>query len=386
MKARGLVVFAGGVLAGGLAAAAELVHVRANAAFAACLEPAVSAYNRTGHKVVVDVGEPEPLNGADLVVGDDTEMTHLLEGGTADLRGAVDLGYLSWVLVSPAGAGAQSMPPEESLAVFGGRAGAEALEWASGLAPSRVHLSRDRRELASARWALVPRSLAGPGAHRPAALRALVATAAVITGSPRAAAARTLLDFLRAQAGEGGLLRACLDPAPAVSSTSAGRGAAAFAQSVTDWWLPQCSLDRNGYNDPSEVLGAPDAANLGGKDNYRGIMSMGQGGYVVVDMGVTAVDGNGADVRVYQMTTGEPVTVYASDSPGGPFTLIGLRIFCGNRSNGVPANHCDFDLRTGNVAQARYLKIEDGELYPCLAGDTVTEGPDIDAIEVLNAR
>jgi len=37
------------------------------------------------------------------------------------------------------------------------------------------------------------------------------------------------------------------------------------------------------------------------------------------------------------------------------------------------------------VAAARYLKIEDGEVYPCLAGGTVTEGADIDAVQVLSA-
>jgi hypothetical protein len=364
--------------------AAEPVHVRANAAFAACLEPAVSAFNRTGQRAVVDVGDPDPAPGADLVVGDDTEMTRLLESGRA--AGAVDLGYLPWVMVSPAGASAQSMPPEESLAVFAGRAGAEARQWASGLGPARVRLSRDRALLASARWSLVPRSLAGAGARRAVELRPLVATAAVIKGSPRAAAARALLAFLRAQAGAGGALRACLDPAPVTSSTAVRAPAASFAQGVVDWWLPQCSIDRNSYNDPGQVLGAPDAVDLRGADNYTGIMSMGQGGWVVVDMGVTAVDGAGADIRVYQVTTGEPVTVYAADSPGGPFILVGLRVFCGVRSPGLAANHCDFDLRAGGLAQARYLKVEDGEIYPCLAGDTRTEGADIDAVEVLNAR
>src|SRR5262249_30818520 len=156
----------------------------------------------------------------------------------------------------------------------------------------------------------------------------------------------------------GGRLRAWLDPAPPASAAgAAGTGAVAYAQAVVDWWLPQCSLEHNHYNDPNEVLGAPDAVFLGTKDAYTGIMSMGQGGYVVVDLGVTAVDGPGADVRVYQMTSNEPVTVYASDSASGPFTLIGLRVTCGTRSQGRPANHCDFDLRDGGLAQARYLKI-----------------------------
>jgi len=366
---------------------AEPLQLRTNAAFAACLESTVAAYNRTGHPVVIDVGEPDPIEGADLVVGDDTEMTRLLEGGTADVQNAVDLGYLPWVLVAPKGVSAQSMPPGERLAVFGGRVNGDAREWASKLGPAAIRLSGDRAELAGARWALVPRSLAGAGTQRATTVRPLVAVAAVVVGSPRAGEARGLLAYLKAQSGDGGRLRSCLDPAPAASSSSRAPGAlAVYAQSVVDWWLPQCSLQRNGYNNPQEVLGPPDAANLGGKDNYRGIMSMGQGGFVVVDMGVEAVDGNGPDVRVYQETSQEEVTVYASDSPGGPFTLIGLRISCGIRTPGLAANHCDFDLRTGGLSQARYLKVEDGEGYPCLAGDTITEGPDIDAVEVLNAR
>jgi hypothetical protein len=32
------------------------------------------------------------------------------------------------------------------------------------------------------------------------------------------------------------------------------------------------------------------------------------------------------------------------------------------------------------------MKVEDGEIYPCLAGGTVTEGADIDAIEILNKK
>jgi hypothetical protein len=59
---------------------------------------------------------------------------------------------------------------------------------------------------------------------------------------------------------------------------------------------------------------------------------------------------------------------------------------CRTRSPGLLSNHCDFDLRTGGLAEARYFKIEDGEIYPCLAGGTLTEGADIDAIEILNLK
>jgi hypothetical protein len=52
----------------------------------------------------------------------------------------------------------------------------------------------------------------------------------------------------------------------------------------------------------------------------------------------------------------------------------------------VFSNHCDFDLHGAGLAEARYFKIEDGEIYPCLERGTVTEGGDIDAIQILNQK
>jgi hypothetical protein len=86
------------------------------------------------------------------------------------------------------------------------------------------------------------------------------------------------------------------------------------------------------------------------------------------------------------MTAGEPVTLYGAETAAGPFVLIGLRAPCGVRTPGLPANHCDFDLAGTSLTSARFLKIEDGEIYPCLAAGTITEGPDIDAVQILNAR
>ncbi len=80
------------------------------------------------------------------------------------------------------------------------------------------------------------------------------------------------------------------------------------------------------------------------------------------------------------------MTLYASANPQGPFTLLGLRFDCRTRSPGLLSNHCDFDLHDGGLAEARYFKIEDGEIFPCLAGGTLTEGADIDAIQILNLK
>jgi hypothetical protein len=157
-----------------------------------------------------------------------------------------------------------------------------------------------------------------------------------------------------------------------------------YAKSVVDWFLTACSLEHNHYNDPLQVLGPPDAGGTG-PDNYFGFMSLGEGGYVTVDMQSCAVDLPGPDVRVYQTVSQEPVTLFAAGSPTGPFEQIGDRVRCGTRLPGVFSRYCDFDLGAAEVQEARYFKIQDGELFPC-PGGTVTEGADIDAIEILHLK
>ena len=75
---------------------------------------------------------------------------------------------------------------------------------------------------------------------------------------------------------------------------------------------------------------------------------------------------------------------FAGRRASGPFVLVGLRIPCGIRTPGTFSNHCDFDLAGSGLGAVRYLKIEDGEIYPCLAAGTLTEGADIDAVQILN--
>jgi hypothetical protein len=375
------------------AASTHPVRVQASASFAPCLEPVLAAFSRhSGLGAVLEVGEPDAATGADVVVGDDVELHRLLEGGAADIPSSFDLGYLPWVFVVPdqtTTPALSALAGAERVTIPGGKIGLVGRKALQGLSADRVRVSRDPKELKEASHALVPRSLAGPGEHRPADLQALVAVAAMVVATPHPAGARQLLAFLKSPPGRGALsscldaTEAALDPGPSAPRRSSAVG---NAVSVVDWWLPECSLQRNGYNNPQQVLGPPDAVNFGGRDNYQGIMSLGQSGYVTVDMGVSATDGPNADVRVYQTTSGEEVTLYASANPLGPFVLLGLRVSCRTRTPGLLSNHCDFDLRSGGLAEARYFKIEDGELYPCLAGGTLTEGADIDAIEILNLK
>jgi hypothetical protein len=169
-------------------------------------------------------------------------------------------------------------------------------------------------------------------------------------------------------------------PSPTPTPSACSAPAKAYAQAVNDWWIPACSLAQNIYNDPQAALGAPDAAGSG-PDHYVGFISLGFGGYVTVDMGGCITDQPGNDIRVFQAVSNEPVSVYVSTSPNGPFTLVEPRVPCGQRFTQVQ-RYCDFDLAAAGVQQARYVKVEDGELYPC-PGGTVTEGADLDAVQAL---
>jgi hypothetical protein len=382
-----LVVCASAASADRPAGSGGLVRVRASVAFSPSLAPVLAAFSReTGIETLLEEAEPDPPGDADLVVGDDSETTRLLESGRADLGSALDLGYLPWVFVAPTGAPTNVLSAasasETGISVLGGAAGREARALLRGVPPSRLRLTTNGDELRRAPMALVPSSLAGPGEHRLSTLRPLLATAALIPDTASAGDARRLLAFLR-----GGKARALLSRSltAKVSSDATRAINGVFASAIIDYWEPACSLGENFYVDPQAIIGPPDSVYLGTKDYYTGMMSLGQGGWVVLEMAQPVVDGPGPDVRVYQVTGDEPVTLYASNQPAGPWTLVGLRESCGLRSpGGIAANHCDFDLQGTGLPSALYLKIEDGEIYPCLAGTTHTEGADIDAVEALN--
>jgi len=169
-------------------------------------------------------------------------------------------------------------------------------------------------------------------------------------------------------------------PSPSASPSACTGTPSAYGRTVTEWWVPRCSLEQNIFNDPQTALGPPDATGVG-PEAYTGFISLGFGGRVTVDLGGCVADQPGADLRVYQAVSSEEVSVYVSTAPDGPFTLVEALKSCGQRIDGVKG-YCDFDLATAGVTQARYVRVEDGELFPC-PGGTRSEGADLDAVQAL---
>jgi hypothetical protein len=169
-------------------------------------------------------------------------------------------------------------------------------------------------------------------------------------------------------------------PSPSPTPSYCDTAPSAYAIAVTDWWLPNCSVAQNIYNDPQLALGPPDAAGYG-PDHYSGFVSLGFGGFVTLDLGGCISDVQGPDVRVFQAVSSEALGVWVAEAPEGPYTLLSPRVPCGGRVGPV-IKYCDFDFAAAGVARARFIKVRDGEYYPC-PGDTVTEGADLDAIQAL---
>jgi hypothetical protein len=174
------------------------------------------------------------------------------------------------------------------------------------------------------------------------------------------------------------------DPSPSPSPTASDPCATApsrYGTAVAGSWIPACSLAQDIYNDPSKAIGPPDAAGSG-PAAFTGFVSLGFGGHVTVDLGGCISDAPGPEIRVYQAVSSEPVSVYVSTQREGPFTLVEARKDCGEPYSGIRRS-CDVDIASGGVTRARYVRVEDGELWPC-PGGTVSEGADLDAVEALS--
>lgn len=119
-------------------------------------------------------------------------------------------------------------------------------------------------------------------------------------------------------------------------------------------------------NNPSDegntpaVIGAPDQVSY----------SMGKGGTIIVDMQYPVADIVGNDFKVYEGDNSpEAYTCYAGQSMDGPWKLLGT----GNGTTG-------FDLSTGSITTAQYIKIVDAGSGTANTNDA---GFDLDAIEDL---
>lgn len=174
------------------------------------------------------------------------------------------------------------------------------------------------------------------------------------------------------------------EPTPNPTPTPCAKPTQAYGASVVEWWIPSASLAANIYNDPQDAVGAPNAGGFG-PSSYTGFISLGFGGHVTVDLGGCVADQTGDDIRVYQSVSNEPLSVYVSKSAEGPYTLLKPYFQdCGNRVPGTNnvQKYCDFDLGSAGVSEARYVRVEDAEIYPCPCG-TQSEGADLDAVQAL---
>ena len=175
------------------------------------------------------------------------------------------------------------------------------------------------------------------------------------------------------------------DPAPSPTPTATpdpcATAPSAYGKAIAGSWIPACSLAQNIYNDPAKAVGPPDAGGSG-PDQFTGFVSLGFGGHVTVDLGGCISDIPGPDLRVYQAVSSEEVSVYVSLLREGPYTLIEARKACGEPYSGIQ-RYCDFDIASGGVGRARYVRVEDGELFAC-PGGTVSEGAYLDAVQALS--
>ncbi len=157
-----------------------------------------------------------------------------------------------------------------------------------------------------------------------------------------------------------------------------------YAKAYTDFFVDNCSSRRNRLLDPNTALGPPDARGLTDA-SYRNFVSLGEGGHIVLDMGGCFADGPGDDLRIFQYIEYEPVVVRVATSANGPWYDLGKKP-CGEGGTGDTSGHCDFDLAPTGLRAARYVWVEDGELFPCSQATSRTEGADIDAVEILHFK
>jgi hypothetical protein len=196
------------------------LRVRASPVVRPCVAAAAGLYERTtGRATVVEtgtLGDASSAEGADVVVGDDAELTRILESGASHPDLDVDVARIPWVLVGVPGSAPDLGALRRSgdaVAVLGGAAGREArrLLGQQGFAASRLR-GLERTDgpprLGPGEAAIVPLSLAGDLPAAGLSLPPVTARALAVRSSARPDAARAFLEFLTGPAGNAAF-RAC---------------------------------------------------------------------------------------------------------------------------------------------------------------------------------
>jgi hypothetical protein len=183
--------------------------VRATAAAAPCVRAAAEAYaGGSGRRIALETGALHPPGSADVVVGADVEMTHVLEAGEALEESEAEIARIPWVLSVPPGSPLKVErltdleTSEQEVAVLAGEEAHEARRALGSLPAERVRATADTAALKAAALALVPLSLAGPGERVKTDLRPLTVSAAVTARSARRAEARAFVQFLASEPGK----------------------------------------------------------------------------------------------------------------------------------------------------------------------------------------
>ncbi|HPE57598.1 MAG TPA: M14 family zinc carboxypeptidase [Bacteroidales bacterium] len=129
--------------------------------------------------------------------------------------------------------------------------------------------------------------------------------------------------------------------------------------------LSSCQIPDNNYADEGwtpAVIGAPDNINY----------SIGKDGWCVLDMQYAIPDGPGSDFIVHEGdASAEGFTCYVGETLDGPWISLG-----------TGSGTTEFDLASGNVTEAQFIKIVDDGDGAATASDA---GFDLDAIEVLES-
>lgn len=184
------------------------LQLRVSEALVPCVA-ALAHAGVTGIAFDVTPGGLEPGEAIDVLVASDVEVTRAIERGLAVEGSDVDLVRVPWVLrVEPGNPlglrGLADLARLEAVAVLDGPAAYEAQRrlGEQAVPAERLRPSRRTEELAAARVAVVPLSLALGAEHVALAdVRPLVARAVVATRAPQPEAARAFAAFLASEPG-----------------------------------------------------------------------------------------------------------------------------------------------------------------------------------------